>query len=131
MIEFDLSRAVLLTYVGISAAFVVLGSVIVFTALLGLWGSWRRRRAVARESELSQASPVAKETASQGAAQPLDPQLAAAIATAVAWAVEAERRERREMDRRSLDVSATDGEGWKEQGRVVAFDARRLRERER
>ena len=131
MIEFDLSRAVLLTYVGISAAFVVLGSLIVLTMLLGLWGSWRRRAAVARESELAQASPVTKETASQEATQPFDPQLAAAIATAVAWAVEAERRERREMDRRSLDAPATDGEGWKEQGRVVAFDARRLRERER
>ena len=130
MIEFDLSRAVLLTYVGVSAAFVVLGSLIVFTALLGWWGRWRRRVAVAREAEAAEASPVAVEAAAHE--EPAaDPRLAAAIAAAVALAVEEERRERREMERRSPEHPAADGEGWKGQGRVAAFDARRLRDRER
>ena len=131
MIEFDLSRAVLLTYVGVSAAFVVLGSLIVFTALLGWWGRWRRRVAVAREAEAAEASPVAVEAAAQEEPAAADPRLAAAIAAAVALAVEEEQRERREMERRSPEHPAADGEGWKGQGRVAAFDARRLRDRER
>ena len=130
MIEFDLSRAVLLTYVGVSAAFVVLGSLIVFTVLLGWWGRWRWRVAVAREAEAAEAGPVAVEAVAQE--EPAaDPRLAAAIAAAVALAVEEERRERREMERRSPEHPAADGEGWKGQGRVAAFDARRLRDRER
>ncbi len=131
MIEFDLSRAVLLTYVGVSAAFVVLGSLIVFTVLLGWWGRWRRRVVAARDAEAAEAGPVAVETATQEEPAAADPRLAAAIAAAVALAVEEERRERREMERRSPEHPAADGEGWKGQGRVAAFDARRLRDRER
>ncbi len=128
-IEFDLSRAVLLTYVGVSAAFVVLGSLIVFTALLGLWGSWRRRSEAARVAATPEAGIVGVEAALQEEPAVPDPRLAAAIA-AVAMAVEAERRQRRETKNQDLEVPTADGEGWKSQGRIAAFAARRRRDRE-
>ncbi len=134
MIEFDLSRALLLTYAGIGAAFVVLGSLIIFTVLLGWWGNWRRRAAAEPVAAAATAGPVAVEVAAPAEGPvPVEPapQVAAAIATAVALALEEEWRERREMERQPPEVPAADGAGWKSQGRIVAFAARRLRERER
>lgn len=136
MIEFDLSRALLLTYAGVGAAFVVLGSLIVFTVLLGWWGNRRRRRAAeAPAAADATAGPVAVAAAAPAEEReepaPPAPQVAAAIAAAVALALEEEWRERREMERQPPEAPAADGAGWKSQGRIVAFDARRLRDRER
>ena len=147
MTEVELSRALLLTYAGVGAAFVVLGSLIVYTLLLGGLGNWRaRRQAAARQRQQPQeeTAPVAQPVAAAAAAAAkppaelpnLDPQLAAAIAAAVAMAQEMQRRERAERaaDRAEISRPAADSagsSGWKEQGRIAAFDTRRLRERER
>lgn len=147
MTEVELSRALLLTYAGIGAAFVVLGSLIVYTLLLGGLGNWRaRRQAAARQQQQQQeeTAPVAQPVAAAAAAAAktpaelpnLDPQLAAAIAAAVAMAQEMQRRERveRATDRAEISRPAAESpesSGWKEQGRIAAFDTRRLRERER
>ena len=148
MTEVELSRALLLTYAGVGAAFGVLGSLIVYTLLLGGLGNWRaRRQAAARQRQQQQqeetapaAQPVA--AAAAAAAKPpaelpnLDPQLAAAIAAAVAMAQEMQRRERAERAADQAETSrpaaaSPESSGWKEQGRIAAFDTRRLRERER
>ncbi|MDE2842733.1 MAG: OadG family protein [Chloroflexota bacterium] len=131
-IDFDLSRALLLTYVGVGAAFLVLGSLVVFTGLIGFWGNWRLRRAQARED---QAAPVpVEETASvvgETETGEVGSQLAAAIGTAVALAVEEYNRDQAAQSDSRPDVARPDGGGWREQGRMVAFDSRRLRERDR
>ena len=147
MTEVELSRALLLTYAGVGAAFGVLGSLIVYTLLLGGLGNWRaRRQAAARQQQQPQeeTAPVAQPIAASAAAAAktpaappnLDPQLAAAIAAAVAMAQEMQRRERAERAADQVESirPAADGagsSGWKEQGRIAAFDTRRLRERER
>ena len=144
MTEVELSRALLLTYAGVGAAFVVLGSLIVYTLLLGGMGHWRARRLAARQQrqleETAPAAPPVAAAAAIGAAAkppaappPLPPPLAAAIAAAVAMAQEMQRRERAERaaDQEEMPRPAADSAGWKEQGRIAAFDTRRLRERER
>ena len=146
MTEVELSRALLLTYAGVGAAFVVLGSLIVYTLLLGGLGNWRARRQAAawqQQQPQEETAPAATAVvATAAAAKPpaelpnLDPQLAAAIAAAVAMAQEMQRRERAERaaDRSEISRPAADSagsSGWKEQGRIAAFDTRRLRERER
>lgn len=145
MTEVELSRALLLTYAGVGAAFGVLGSLIVYTLLLGGLGNWRaRRQAAARQWQQQQeetapiALPIAAAAAAQTPAAPpdLSPQLAAAIAAAVAMAQEMQRRERAERAADQAEISrpaaeSTESSGWKEQGRIAAFDTRRLRERER
>lgn len=131
VIEFDLSRALFLTYIGIGAAFLVLGSLVVFTALIGRWGDWRIQRARAREIEAaSQADTGNSEKNSVNDSYHLDPQLAAAIGTAVALAVEDYRREQAVEEQNGAQVAQLNG-GWREQGRMVAFDSRRIRERDR
>lgn len=143
MTGIELERALLLTYAGVGAAFVVLGSLIVYTLLLGGMGHWRARRLAARQQrqleETAPAPPQQPAAAAVAAAKPLaappnlEPPLAAAIAAAVAMAQEMQRRERAERaaDREELPRPAADSAGWKEQGRIAAFDTRRLRERER
>lgn len=147
MTEVELSRALLLTYAGIGAAFGVLGSLIVYTLLLGGLGNWRaRRQAAARQRQQLQeeTAPVTQPVAvaAAAAAKPpaelpnLDPQLAAAIAAAVAMAQEMQRRERAERAAEQSEstrpaAASPESSGWKEQGRIAAFDTRRLRERER
>ena len=131
MIDFDPNRAVLLTYVGFGAAFVVLGSLIAFTLLLGLLGHLRRRSVATAENAVAATGSIAVEEQASDAAPALDRQLAAAIATAIALAAELERREWTGADQYASEAAAADGEGWKGQGRIVAFDARRLRERDR
>ncbi|MCY4367138.1 MAG: OadG family transporter subunit [Chloroflexi bacterium] len=131
-IEFDLSRALLLTYVGVGAAFLVLGSLVVFTGLIGFWGSWRLRKAQAREEQA--ADLRAQETAvavGDTETRGLDPQLAAAIGAAVALATEEYNREQSAREDNQSDVVRPDGGGWREQGRMVAFDSRRVRDRDR
>ena len=130
-IEFDLSRALFLTYVGVGAAFLVLGSLVLFTGLIGWWGNWRWRKAQERAEEAANlVAAAAAEIASDSELVRADPQLAAAIGVAVALAVDAYRSERAGEDLRSSDDPGRDG-GWREQGRIVAFDSRRLRERDR
>lgn len=131
-IDFDLDRALMLTYVGVGAAFLILGSLVVFTGLIGLWGSWRLRKAQAREEQASvlhaQESTIAVgDTETDG----LDLQLVAAIGAAVALAAEEYNREQSARGDNPADVVRTDGGGWREQGRMVAFDSRRVRERDR
>ena len=131
--EFDLSRALFLTYVGVGAAFLVLGSLVVFTGLIGWWGSWRLRRAEARAMEAAAAEEeaaaveIVSATSEDGS---LDPQLAAAIGAAVALAVEAYGREQAAEEGSRPEVPQGNG-GWREQGRLAAFDSRRIRERDR
>ena len=145
MTEVELTRALLLTYAGVGAAFGVLGSLIVYTLLLGGLGNWRaRRQAAARQQQQPQGetAPVATAAVVAAAAKPpaelpnLDPQLAAAIAAAVAMAREMQRRERAERAADQAEsirpaADSSGSSGWKEQGRIAAFDTRRLRERER
>ena len=132
MIEFDLNRALFLTYTGVGAAFLVLGTLVIFTGLIGRWGDWRLRRAQARAEEAQTAEAELREEAAGDADQGgTNPELAAAIGTAVALAVEAYRREQAEDLAPSAGDSRPDGNGWREQGRIAAFDARRHRERER
>ena len=143
MTEVELSRALMLTYAGVGAAFVVLGSLIVYTLLLGGLGNWRaRRQAAARQQQQQQetapattaaAATAAVEVKTPAAPPDLSPQLAAAIAAAVAMAQEMQRRERAERAAEQSEISrpAAGSSGWKEQGRIAAFDTRRLRERER
>ncbi len=131
-IEFDLNRALFLTYVGVGAAFLVLGSMVVFTALVGGWGNWRLRRAQARAEEaaagdLEPSVAVADDSGENG----VEPELAAAIATAVAMATEAYRREQEDELAPTPRDSGTDISGWREQGRILAFEGRRIRERDR
>ena len=130
-IEFDLSRALFLTYVGVGAAFLVLGSLVVFTGLIGWWGNWRWRKAREREEQVAaQVAEPATETISESENLPADSQLAAAIGAAVALALEAYQREQAGTERRQGEGRERSG-GWREQGRIVAFDSRRLRERQR
>ena len=130
-IEFDLNHALFLTYVGVGAAFLVLGSLVVFTSLIGWWGNWRLNRAQALVAESApQVGHQDVETNPGSEAEPTDPYLAAAIGAAVALAIEAHRREQAEEGLRP-ENPATDGSGWRDQGRMVAFDARRIRERDR
>ena len=146
MTEVELSRALMLTYAGVGAAFVVLGSLIVYTLLLGGLGNWRaRRQAAARQQQQlrQETAPAvtAAATATAAVKPPvelpnLDPQLAAAIAAAVAMAQEMQRREQAERAAEQSEISrpaagSSGSSGWKEQGRIAAFDTRRLRERER
>lgn len=148
MTEVELSRALQLTFAGVGAAFVVLGSLIVYTLLLGGLGNWRaRRQAAARQQQqqrqetapaVAAAAVATAATAAKSPAAPpdLSPQLAAAIAAAVVMAQEMQRRERAERAAEQGESTrpAADGpgsSGWKEQGRIAAFDTRRLRERER
>ena len=132
MIEFDLNRALFLTYGGVGAAFLVLGTLVIFTALIGRWGDWRLKRAQAR-AELAQTAEVSpgQDTAGESEEDGMEPELSAAIGLAVAMAVEAHHREESEILDTGQGDSRTDSNGWREQGRIVAFDARRLRERDR
>ena len=132
MIEFDLGRALFLTYVGVGAAFLVLGSLVVFTGLIGWWGNWRFKRAEAREREAA-AQAREEEQLDVAVAEPLagNPQLAAAIGAAVGLAIEARNQEMAAEEQRHLEEPAANNAGWREQGRMAAFDNRRLRERER
>ena len=131
VIEFDLSRALFLTYVGVGAAFLILGSLVIFTSLIGWWGNWRLKRAEARAEEVvSEDSHQISEASTGSEAYAGDPHLAAAISAAVALAVEAYRREQAE-ERGRLESPQGDGGGWRDQGRMVAFDSRRIRERDR
>ena len=151
MTEVELSRALMLTYAGVGAAFVVLGSLIVYTLLLGGLGNWRARRQAAvrqqqqpreeTEPAVAAAAAAAVATAAAAAKAPaappdLSPQLAAAIAAAVAMAREMQRREQAERAAEQAEstrpaADSSGSSGWKEQGRIAAFDTRRLRERER
>ncbi len=132
MIEFDLNRAFFLTYSGVGAAFLVLGTMVIFTALIGRWGDWRLRRVQARAEQAQTAFTSPRtDTDPESEQAGMDPELAAVIGTAVAVAVEAYRREQAETSGSSTGNSSTHSNGWREQGRMVAFDARRLRERER
>ena len=121
-----------MTYAGVGAAFLVLGSLVIFTGLIGWWGSWRLRRAEAREAaeavreESQEAQPAPPSAAAQG-----DPHLAAAIGAAVALAIEARQQEQAEEEGQNDRRPVSDGNGWREQGRIAALDARRLRDRER
>ena len=130
-IEFDLNRALFLTYVGVGAAFLVLGSLVVFTGLIGWWGSWRWRKAREREEQAAvQATEPPTETASASDYPPADSQLAAAIGAAVALALEAYQAEQAGTEQGQVEARERSG-GWREQGRIVAIDSRRLRERHR
>ncbi len=130
MLDFDLNRALFLTYVGVGAAFVVLGTLIVYTWLVGSWGTWRRRRPDAVRSEAPEPAAAAAVSCQQPEQAPFaDPQIAAAIAAAVALALEDEQRERLAAARQQTEVPASDGDGWRGQGRMVAFDYHRLRDR--
>ena len=150
MTDLDLNRALMLTYAGVGAAFIVLGSLIVYTLLIGWLGNLRARRQAARRQSLTAATaaspqppqtppatvPAAANSAATTPAEPpnLAPQLAAAIAVAVAQALETRRRERAETaaaDRDQPALSPADSTGWKEQGRIAAFDTRRRHDRER
>ena len=132
MIEFDLNRALLLTYAGVGAAFLVLGTLVIFTALIGRWGDWRLRRAQARAGEAQAVVALQREdTTSELDPGGTKPELAAVIGTAVAMAVEAHRREEAVNLASDAGDSGAENNGWREQGRMAAFDARRLRERER
>lgn len=132
MIEFDLNRALFLTYTGVGAAFLVLGTLVVFTALIGCWGDWRLRRAQARSQE-AQAAVALKREERDGDSEHngMNPELAAAIGTAIAMAVDVYRQEQAENLAGEAGTSGTESSGWREQGRIVAFDSRRLRERDR
>ena len=142
--ELDLSRALMLTYAGVGAAFVVLTSLILYTLLISWLGDFRARRQAARQQSITEMLPPQQQpapaTAAAATAPPepveppnLAPQLAAAIAVAVAQAQEISRRERAEsaVDQEQVPLPPADGAGWKEQGRIAAFDTRRLRDRER
>ena len=142
--DLDLNRALMLTYAGVGAAFVVLSSLILYTLLIGWLGNFRARRQAARQQILEtppQQQPTPPAVAAAATAPPelveppnLAPQLAAAIAVAVAQAQEISRRERAESaaaDQEQAAMPPADGAGWKEQGRIAAFDTRRLRDRER
>lgn len=130
-IEFDLRHALFLTYVGVGAAFLILGSLVIFTSLIGRWGSWRLNRAQAGAEEgASQEEVEIPETDTGTEADTVDPHLVAAISAAVALAVESHQREQAE-ERTRLSVPTGNGGGWRDQGRMVAFDARRIRERDR
>ena len=132
MIEFDLNRALFLTYGGVGAAFLVLGTLVVFTALIGRWGEWRLRRAQARPEEAQAAVTLPLEDATEESDQGgLNPELAAAIGAALGMAVETYRREQAEDLAEGGGGTRTQINGWREQGRIVAFDSRRLRERDR
>lgn len=130
-IEFDLNRALFLTYVGVGAAFLVLGSLVVFTALIGWWGNRRLRKAREGEEQtvVHVGEPVVK-TVSDSDSLTADPQLAAAVGTAVALALEAYRSEQAGAEGRRAEARERSG-GWREQGRIVAFDSRRFRNRNR
>ena len=139
----------MLTYAGVGAAFIVLGSLIVYTLLIGWLGNLRSRRQAARQQTADlpqqQQQPPPPATAPSAAASAsavtpppappdLNPQLAAAIAVAVAQAQEIrwrERAERADPDREQTALPPSDSTGWKEQGRIAAFDTRRRRDRER
>ena len=130
--EFDLNRAFFLTYVGVGAAFLVLGSLVVFTGLISWWGSWRLRKSQEREAEVAVESN-SSEPQNIPDAQPYSPdaELAAAIGVALRLALEAHQKAlAAEESRRSESPPAENG-GWREQGRIVAFDSRRVRERDR
>ena len=145
MTDLELNRALMLTYAGVGAAFIVLGSLIVYTLLIGWLGNMRARRQSARRqtaptaalSPQPQPPPAATSAAASTATPPppdLNPQLAAAIAVAVAQAQELRVREMAEsaaLDREQTALPPSDSTGWKEQGRIAAFDTRRLRDRER
>lgn len=132
MIEFDLNRALFLTYAGVGAAFLVLGALVIFTALTGLWGAWRMRRTATGIGAMQAAVPLPREESPADSDQEgMNPELAAAIGTAVAMAVEAYRQERAENLAGGAVDARVDSSGWREQGRIVAFDARRLGERDR
>lgn len=150
MTDLDLNRALVLTYAGVGAAFIVLGSLIVYTLLIGWLGNLRARRQAARRQSLTATTaaspqpqqpppatvPAAANSAATVPAEPpnLAPQLAAAIAVAVAQAIEIRRRESAESaapDPAQSALPPSDSTGWKEQGRIAAFDTRRLRDRER
>lgn len=131
-IEFDLGRALFLTYVGVGAAFLVLGSLVLFTGLIGWWGNWRFKRAEAREREAAAQARVEEQPDVAAAESPAgNPQLAAAIGVAVGLAIEAHNQEQAAEERQRVEEPATGNGGWREQGRMAAFDSRRLRERER
>ena len=132
MIEFDLNRALFLTYAGVGAAFLVLGALVIFTALIGRWGDWRLRRAQARAEETQAAVTLSREdTAEESENVEKNPELAAVIGAAIAMAMEAHRQEQADNLAVGDGDSRADTNGWREQGRIVAFDARRLRERDR
>ena len=130
--EFELSRALLLTYAGVGAAFLVLGSLVIFTGLIGRWGDWRLRRAQVRAEEAaSQIMATAAESAADPETVQMEPELAAVIGAAVALAKEEHRREQAAYEGHNLEAPEEINGGWREQGRMVAFDSRRLRERDR
>lgn len=131
MIEFDLNRALFLTYTGVGAAFLVLGALVVFTALIGRWGDWRLRRAQARAEEAHIAATLQVDEAPvEPEPDSMDTELVAAIGAAIAMAAEAYHQEQVENLAGAGD-SASSANGWREQGRIAAFDGRRLRERDR
>ncbi|MYC29912.1 MAG: hypothetical protein F4X65_07480 [Chloroflexi bacterium] len=132
-IEFDLGRALFLTYVGVGAAFLVLGSLVVFTGLIGWWGNWRFKRAEAREQEAAARASEEEQPDFAAAEEPSagNPQLAAAIGAAVGLAMEAHNQDQAAEEQQRTEEPAAANGGWREQGRMAAFDSRRPRERER
>ena len=131
-IEFDLGRALFLTYVGVGAAFLVLGSLVVFTGLIGWWGNWRFKRAEAREREVAAQAREEEQPEVVTHEPPAgNPQLAAAIGAAVGLAIEAHNQAQAAEEQQRLEEPSAANGGWREQGRMAAFDSRRPRERDR
>ena len=131
MIEFDLNRALFLTYTGVGAAFLVLGTLVVFTALIGRWGDWRLRRAQARAEEAHVAATLqVDEAPAEPEQDSMNTELVAAIGAAIAMAAEAYHQEQVENLAGAGDT-AINASGWREQGRIAAIEGRRLRERDR
>lgn len=130
--EFELSQALFLTYVGVGAAFLVLGSLVIFTGVIGRWGDWRLKRAQVRaEEEASQATVISVDSTADSKVAHIEPGIVAAIGAAVALAAEEYRREQAADEEPNLDAHPEINGGWREQGRMVAFDSRHLRERDR
>ena len=108
MLEFDLHRAILMTYSGLGAAFAVLIFLIIFTLLIRLVGQMRERSGVASAAGSVESPPEL-------------PQQVQVVAP---------------TDLPGDEASGADGfgvtalmEDWKNYGRLEAFLSRRVRRR--
>ena len=128
-LDFDVGEAVFLTYTGLSAAFIALGMLIIFIMLVRLLEHWRGWRATSNAPEELTYDPdfLAMESSGglSGRESRRDAEMVAAIAAALALSARASAHDSAGSSDAEVSPLAT-GQGWRGQGRLEAFDARRV-----
>ena len=123
MLEFDIQKALLATYSGLGAAFVVLIFLIGFTVVVGRLARLRGRSVRASIDTSGETPPLVPQQVAASVA--VDSELQETVATSL------EEQETAEAKRSDGTEEAEPVEDWKIYGRLEAFLSRRVRRRGR